>query len=123
MFPGARTRGRYQERRDAGVPRSKANGDEGEGCLRTEAAFGRKRAAAVSEAVSASPAKRARMNAEMPWLQPGVGWDCIGSVAPGVRSGPPLDGTGERFLRTSCGLCLGIPQFWKDFPHQEQPNS
>ena len=75
MFPGARTRGRYQERRDAGVPRSKANGDEGEGCLRTEAAFGRKRAAAVSKAVAASPAKRARMMDKMPWFQPGMGWD------------------------------------------------
>ena len=74
-FPGAKTRGRYHERRDAGVNRSKANGDEGEGCLRTEAAFGRKRAAAVSKAVAASPAKRARMMDKMPWLQPGVGWD------------------------------------------------
>ena len=89
--------------------RSKANGDEGEGCLRTEAAFGRKRAAAVSEAAAASPAKRARMMAEMPWLQPGVGWDCALSRQ-GFGAGPRwTDGTGERFLLTSFGLSLGIP--------------
>ena len=100
MFPGASTRGRYQERRDAGVRKAgvrKANGDEGEGCLRTEAAFGRKRAAVVSEAAAASPAKRARMMAEMPWLQPGVGWDCALSRQ-GFGAGPRWTAQGREFF-------------------------
>ena len=45
-------------RRDAGVPREPASGRLGP---ETEAAFGRKRAAAVADVVEASPSKRTRM--------------------------------------------------------------
>ena len=54
----AKQRIRHQERRDAGISRGPASGNLGP---ETEAAFGRKRAAAITDAVEASPSKRARM--------------------------------------------------------------
>ena len=49
---------RRAERRDAGTSRELASNS---GAPETEAAFGRKRAAAIADAVAASPCKRARM--------------------------------------------------------------
>ena len=54
-----------KQRRDAGVPTSEVAAS----AARTEAAFGRKRAAAVTEVVSASPRKRARMAQEISWVR------------------------------------------------------
>ena len=53
--PGAR--GPTKERRDKGVPGAPKEGQGPE----TEAAFGRKRAAAISDVMAASPGKRQRM--------------------------------------------------------------
>ena len=74
LHPRQRAPHNRKERRDAGLSRSDAKRDEGAEGLRSEAAFGRKRAAAVSAAVAVSPGKRARMMAGGPWLQPGAGW-------------------------------------------------
>ncbi len=52
------TRIRRAERRDAGAPRGPASGRLGP---ETEAAFGRKRAAAIADVAAASPSKQARM--------------------------------------------------------------
>ena len=52
------TRVRRAPRRDAGVPKNIASGTP---ILDTEAAFGRKRAAAIADAEAASPRKRARL--------------------------------------------------------------
>ena len=55
-----------KQRRDAGVPRTKVAASV---APITEAAFGRKREAAIADAVAASPRKRARMAQEMNWVQ------------------------------------------------------
>ena len=52
------TRARLAQRRDAGVPKNIASGTP---VIDTEAAFGRKRAAAIADVEAASPSKRARM--------------------------------------------------------------
>jgi len=66
LHPVIRERGANgKQRRDAGVPRTIA-ADE---APTTEAAFSRKREAAIAAAVSASPRKRARMAPEMNWVQ------------------------------------------------------
>ena len=56
-------RRRLTQRRDAGVPRTAASASTGP---TTEAAFGRKRAAAIAEVVAESPSKRARRIDEAP---------------------------------------------------------
>ena len=55
-----------KQRRDAGVSRTPVAASA---APTTEAAFGRKREAAIADAVSASPRKRARMAQEMNWVQ------------------------------------------------------
>ena len=55
-----------KQRRDAGVSRTPVAESA---APTTEAAFGRKREAAIADAVSASPRKRARMAQEMNWVQ------------------------------------------------------
>jgi len=63
LHGNAPTRMRHAERRDAGVPRKPASGGLGP---ETEAAFGRKREAAIADVVAASPSKRARMIRDAP---------------------------------------------------------
>ncbi len=58
-----RTRIRRAERRDAGAKRQPASGGLGP---ETEAAFGRKREAAIADVAAASPSKRARMISNAP---------------------------------------------------------
>ena len=57
------TRKRVAQRRDAGVPRNMESSTQAPD---TEAAFGRKRAAAMAEVEAASPSKRARMLSKAP---------------------------------------------------------
>jgi len=60
---------RLRERRDAGTKREPASSSVGP---ETEAAFGRKREAAIADAVAASPSKRARMIRNAPQGLAGV---------------------------------------------------
>ena len=62
--PG-KTRLRQAERRDAGISREPVSSNAAGG-PETEAAFGRKRAAAIAELMAAPPAKRAQMIREAP---------------------------------------------------------
>ena len=67
LHPVTRERGANgKQRRDAGVSRTPVAASAASA---TEAAFGRKREAAIADAVSASPRKRARMAQEMNWVQ------------------------------------------------------
>ena len=63
LHGSGRPRFRRAERRDAGVPRGPVTGRPGP---QTEAAFGRKRAAAIAAVTAASPSKRARMISNAP---------------------------------------------------------
>ena len=77
-------RAERKQRRDAGVPRTKVAASA---APITEAAFGRKREAAIADAVAASPRKRARIAKEMNWVQQDGGHEvmaapeCVESVA------------------------------------------
>ena len=67
LHPVTRERGaNRKQRRDAGVSRTQVAASA---APTTEAAFGRKREAAIADAVAASPRKRARMAQEMNWVQ------------------------------------------------------
>ena len=79
-----RTRIRKAERRDAGVPG--ATKKEGQG-PETEAAFGRKRVAAISDVMAASPAKRQRM---LESASPGLAAVVRETKGPGVTASEPV---------------------------------
>ena len=79
-----RTRIRKAERRDAGVPG--ATKKEGQG-PETEAAFGRKRSAAISNVMAASPGKRQRMLESAP---PGLAAVARETAGPGVTASEPV---------------------------------
>ncbi len=74
LHPTGPTRIRRAERRDAGTKRQPASGRLGP---ETEAAFGRKREAAIADVAVASPSKGARMISNAP---PGLSWATEESV-------------------------------------------
>ena len=72
LYPGAReTTVKRKQRRDAGVSRVAASAAAvaAAAAVVTEAAFGRKREAAIANAVASSPSKRACVATDMNWVQ------------------------------------------------------
>ena len=74
LYPGAReSTVKRKQRRDAGVPRVLAPASVGPVVASvapvTEAAFGRKREAAIANAVASPASKRARVAPDMNWVQ------------------------------------------------------